>query len=166
MRYAPLQMSATPTAALSIARPRTADPAHPRRIGTFADELAEAARALGAALRPYDDYSFGLEIATRPKRTQVVRTSFEDGDRLVVRSLIGPFRRHLGPRFLLSCNSIDSLGSTCVENINIDGRSVPYLILRTVQRRPSSAGALARILSMMAWKADELERDLFGHDRE
>lgn len=67
----------------------------------------------------------------------------------------------LPTRTLLARNADTLLGSICVEDVS----GSPCLMLK-VQCRMDHPSVLRQALALSAWTADELERDLFGHDVE
>lgn len=125
-------------------------------------KMRSAAITTRAAYRRLSLITHAFEIATRPGRTQVVFVDVRPGQReAVVESRIGRYHRGLRPRVLLTLNAEAPIGSICIEEI--DG--IPYVLLRARCDLDQSL-ELNQTLSLAAWTADELERDLFGHDVE
>ncbi len=123
--------------------------------------LRDAAATIGAAYRRISARRHAFEIATRPGRTQVVYLDVLDPATALVRSRIGKYGPSLPARLLLTRNAENQLGSIAVEDVE----AIPYVVLRAHCRIDHPA-VLRQTLALSAWTADELERDLFGHDVE
>ncbi len=126
-----------------------------------AARLRDAADALRAAYRPLAEGWHAFEIATRPGRTQVVYVKASTGGSARMHSRIGRFSHAISPRTLLALNSETVLGRICIE----DQGEEAHIVLKA-ECSMDHESLLRRSLAMAAWTADELERDLFGHDVE
>src|SRR5690554_4924575 len=89
-----------------------------RRTSPDAESLLRStAEKLGAAFRRYSEQSFGLEIATRPARTQVVHVEVDHREQAFhIRSRVGRFSRSIRPRALLTLGSEFAFGRICIED--------------------------------------------------
>jgi hypothetical protein len=129
--------------------------------------VVSAARDLRAAIQQTGAASWALEINTRPHRTQVVHVEHDRiADRVVIRSVVGPFRPNLGSGELMRRNGSSVLGAIGIEDLPGPNGLRPYLTVRHVQARTKEASDLRTAIAMVGWTADELERDLFARDIE